>query len=52
MLPVDELVDGGVAFLAVDELPVDKDGPGGFIVEVGRACRQERAADGHFRVSA
>ncbi|QHJ85287.1 MAG: hypothetical protein [Bacteriophage sp.] len=46
VLPVDELVDKGAAFLAVDELPVDEDGPGGFVVEAGHACRQERAADG------
>lgn len=47
MLPVDELVDEGAAFLAVDELHVDEDGPGGFIVEVWHACRQEHATDGH-----
>lgn len=46
VLPVDELVDEGAVFLAVDELPVDEDGPGGFVVEAGYACRQERAADG------
>ena len=46
VLPVDELVDEGAAFLAVDELPVDEDGSGGFIVEAGHAFRQERAADG------
>ena len=47
VLPVDEFVDECAAFLVVDELSVDEDGSGGFIVEAWHACRQERAADDH-----
>ena len=43
---MNELVDERAAFLAVDELPVEEDRSGSFIVEAGHAFRQERAADG------
>lgn len=49
VFPVVELVDEDVACLVVDELPVDKDGPADFIVDIGHTFRQEHAADGDVR---
>ena len=52
VLPVDEFVDEGAAFLTVDELSVDEDGSGGFIVEAWHACGRSALLMVTLRVSA
>lgn len=52
VLPVVELVDEDVACLALDELPVDEDGPADFIVDGGQPSGRSMMLMVTFEVSA